>query len=329
MAGRMPRQARLDAPGTLHHVIVRGIEKRRIVDDRWDRRNFVSRLGQVASDTETAIYAWTLMTNHAHILLRSSQHGLSRFMRRFLTGYAITYNLRHKRHGHFFQNRYKSIVCDEDSYFRELVRYIHLNPLRARIVKSISELDKYHWSGHGVLMGKIKNEWQDRDYVLSWFGEKEGDASRAYRKYVQDGVDEGRRPDLVGGGLVRSLGGWSQVLSLRRDNQRVLSDERILGTGEFVQRIVGEAEERIKYQLGGHERRKKKAQQVIEQTCKAESINPKELRMGSRRGRIANVRAQIAYQLVENYGFPLAEVGRQLGVTTSAISKAISRLSKP
>jgi len=114
----------------LHHVIVRGIEKRRIVDDRWDRRNFVSRLGQVASDTETDVYAWALMTNHAHILLRSSQHGLSRFMRRLLTGYAITYNLRHRRHAHLFENRYKSIVCDEDAYFRELVRYIHLHPVK-------------------------------------------------------------------------------------------------------------------------------------------------------------------------------------------------------
>ena len=75
----MPRRARLDAPGTLHHVIIRGIEKLRIVDDRWDRRNFVSRLGQVAFDTETDVYAWALMTNHAHILLRSSHHGLSQF----------------------------------------------------------------------------------------------------------------------------------------------------------------------------------------------------------------------------------------------------------
>jgi REP element-mobilizing transposase RayT len=323
----MPRGARLDAPGTLHHVIVRGIEKRRIVDDRWDRRNFVSRLGQVASDTETDIYAWALMTNHAHILLRSSQHGLSRFMRRFLTGYAITYNLRHKRHGHLFQNRYKSIVCDEDVYFRELVRYIHLNPLRAEVVKNMSELDKYHWSGHSVLMGKLKHEWQDRDYVLSWFGQKEWEATRAYRKYVEEGVKEGRRPELVGGGLVRSLGGWSQVLSLRRENERVLADERILGTGDFVQKVVSEADERIKYQLGDNKRRKK-AQQLIEQTCKKEDINANELRMGSRRGRIARVRGEIAYQLVETYGFSLAEVGRQLGVTTSAISKAICRLSK-
>ena len=107
----MPRQARLDAPGTLHHVILRGIEKRRIVDDVADRKNFVKRLGVLSADTNTRIYAWALMTNHAHILLRSSEIGLSEFMRRFLTGYAISYNRRHRRWGHLFQNRYKSIVC--------------------------------------------------------------------------------------------------------------------------------------------------------------------------------------------------------------------------
>lgn len=102
----MPRQARLDAPGTLHHVIVRGIEKRRIVDDQKDRENFVFRLGELASATETTIYAWSLMTNHAHILLHSGEGGLSTFMRRLLTGYAVEYNRRHKRHGHLFQNRW-------------------------------------------------------------------------------------------------------------------------------------------------------------------------------------------------------------------------------
>lgn len=87
----MPRQARLDAPGTLHHVIVRGIEKRRIVDDQKDRENFVSRLGEMASATGTTIYAWALMTNHAHILAHSGQSGLPTFMRRLLTGYAMEY----------------------------------------------------------------------------------------------------------------------------------------------------------------------------------------------------------------------------------------------
>jgi len=99
----LPRQARLDAPGTLHHVIIRGIEKRRIVDDNEDQANFISRMGEIAKDTGTTIYAWALVANHAHILLRSSSFGLPRYMRRLLTGYAISYNKRHRRHGHLFR----------------------------------------------------------------------------------------------------------------------------------------------------------------------------------------------------------------------------------
>ena len=117
----MPRQARLDVPGTLHHVIIRGIEQRQIVDDDKDRRNFVNRLGTLALETNTAIYAWALMTNHAHILLRSGPVGLSKFMKRFLTGYGVFYNRRHRRHGHLFQNRFKSIVVEEDSYFQVII----------------------------------------------------------------------------------------------------------------------------------------------------------------------------------------------------------------
>ncbi|MEE8553797.1 MAG: transposase, partial [Desulfobacterales bacterium] len=195
----MPRQARLDAPGTLHHVMIRGIEQREIVDDDLDRKDFVSRMGKIASETQTSIYAWSLMTNHAHILLRSGPSGLPRFMRRLLTGYAINYNLRHRRHGYLFQNRYKSIVCEEDAYFKELVRYIHLNPLRAKLAESLAELDRYRWCGHSVLMGRVSNDWQDRDYVLRWYGTKQGEAKRAYRHYVKEGIDQGRRPELVGG----------------------------------------------------------------------------------------------------------------------------------
>ena len=207
----MPRRARLDAPGTLHHVIVRGIERRRIVNDVADRKNFVKRLGELSAGTKTSIYAWALLTNHAHILLRSAEIGLAGFMRRLLTGYAVSYNRRHRRWGHLFQNRYKSIICDEDAYFTELVRYIHLNPLRAKLIKSLAQLDRYRWSGHGVLMGKVKNDWQNRDYVLKWFGKKQGEAKSAYRNYVKKGIYQGRRPELVGGGLIRSLGGWSAV----------------------------------------------------------------------------------------------------------------------
>jgi putative transposase len=322
--GNMPRQARLDAPGTLHHVIVRGIEKRRIVDDGKDRENFVKRMGEIALESSTTIYAWALMTNHAHLLLRSGTKGLSGFMRRLLSGYAISYNIRHKRYGHLFQNRYKSIVCEEDVYFMELVRYIHLNPLRAKLVKSLRELDGYPWCGHSVIMGKKRHEWQDQDYVLSWFGRRKAEAIKSYRRYVKEAIEDGRRPELVGGGLIRSLGGWSQVVSLRRSKERVLGDERILGSGEFVERIIKEADEKIKYQLSGHERRQK-AEHHIRMICQKEGINVEELKSGSRRAEVSRVRTKLALYLVEDCGIPLAEVGRQLGVSTSAVSKIIRR----
>jgi putative transposase len=320
----VPRQARLDAPGTLHHVILRGIEKRRVVDDDKDRENFVSRLGNLAQETDTKIYAWSLMTNHVHLLLRSGPLGLPKFMRRFLTGYAVSYNLRHLRHGHLFQNRYRSIVCDEDAYFRELVRYIHLNPLRAHLVDKLSELDGYPWCGHAVLTGRMKNEWQDRDYVLSWFGKREGEARRAYRKYMREGVAQGRRPELVGGGAVRSYGGWSAVLSLRRSEDELRADQRILGSGDFVEKVLSEAEDSLRDRfgpVGGSHR----IETILKEESEKGKIELRELRMGSRRGAIPRVRSEIAQRLVREVGIPLAEVARVLGVSTSAISKIVRR----
>ena len=320
----MPRRARLDAPGTLHHVMVRGIERRRIVNDVADRKNFVKRLGELSVATNTSIYAWALLTNHAHILLRSSEIGLSGFMRRFLTGYAITYNRRHRRWGHLFQNRYKSIVCDEDAYFTQLVRYIHLNPLRAKLVKNLNKLDGYRWSGHGVLMGKVKNDWQDQDYVLKWFGRKEGEAKGEYRNYVIKGIGQGRRPELVGGGLIRSLGGWSAVKALRRSGDRELSDDRILGSGEFVERIIKEADANIKYQLPVKEQ-DQKINEFITRLCKNVNVSIEELKSGSRCKEVTGVRALIAIGLVKKHGVALAEVARRVGVSTAAVSKIRKR----
>ena len=318
----MPRQARLDAPGTLHHVIIRGIEKRSIVKDQYDRKDFVERLAILATETETAIFAWALLSNHAHILLRSSDAGLSHFMRRLLTGYAINYNLRHKRHGHLFQNRYKSIVCEEDAYFCELIRYIHLNPLRANLVHNLADLDQYLWSGHSVLIGKKKNDWQNRNYVLKWFGRRKREAIKAYRDYVKKGIDKGHRPELVGGGLVRSIGGWSQVKSMRRTDAREMSDARILGSGEFVEQIIKEASVNVKYQFTESERRRN-VEEYITTVCKKENLNIKELRSGSRRQPVFRTRALIAKHIVKNYGVTLAEAARRLGVSTSAVSKMI------
>jgi len=320
----MPRQARLDMPGTLHHVILRGIEKRQIYDDDVDRESFVTRMAQLSVETKTKIYAWSLLTNHAHILLRSGPDGLPQFMRRLLTGYAQAYNRRHKRYGHLFQNRYKSIVCEEETYFQELVRYIHLNPLRAGLVPNLDRLDRYPWSGHGVLMGKLKYSWQDAEYVLSWFGKRAGQARRVYRHYVAEGIDQGRRPELVGGGLIRSLGGWSVVKSLRRSGESVLTDERILGTDDFVEGLLAETDRKIS-RLFSSRSQDKEVQKFLGERCKKEGISLPELQMGGRRRAIPMIRSDLALQLAWEHGLPLAEIARHLGVSTSAISQILRR----
>ena len=184
-------------------------------------------------------------SQHAHILLRTGQTPLPTVMRRLLTGYAVSHNRRHRRHGHLFQNRYKSILCQEDTYLLELVRYIHLNPLRAKIVKSITESDEYPYSGHSALMGKVKRAFQDTNYVLRLFGKNISAARQAYRLYVEKGIAQGRRPELVGGGLIRSAGGWSAVKAMHRAQDHMKSDERILGDGEFTQFVLDNARERL------------------------------------------------------------------------------------
>lgn len=185
----MPRKARLDIPGTLHHVMIRGIEKKNIFWDEGDRKALVDRMSILVKETGTRILAWTLMDNHAHLLILSGPVGLSTFMRRLLTGYAYNFNRKHKRFGHLFQNRYKSIICDLDAYLMELVRYIHLNPLRAKVVNSLEELERYPWCGHGVLTGKRRNDWQERDFVLGFFGDKGNRAERSYREFLKAGKD--------------------------------------------------------------------------------------------------------------------------------------------
>ena len=321
----MARQARLDAPGTLHHVMIRGIERSPIFKDDQDRGDFISRMGLLAQETGTRILAWVLMRNHVHLLFFSGPTGISQFMRRLLTGYALRYNRRHRRNGHLFQNRYKSIICEEGTYFLELVRYIHLNPLRAAVVKSMGGLDHYPWSGHMILMGKTKNEWQVREYVLHQFHEKEGKAIRAYRKFMEEGKGQGRRPELVGGGLIRSLGGWSQVLSLRGSGEKMEYDSRILGSGDFVAEIIREAEKKVRRYLRAGEINKS-IDKSIKEICLKEGVGEQELRMGVRTRKYSGVRAKIAYYLSHEFGISRAEIARQMGVCTSAIAKAIQNL---
>jgi REP element-mobilizing transposase RayT len=156
--------------------MVRGIERREIFRDSKDKDGFVERLGDIIKATGTSCYAWALLSNHVHLLLRTGRRPIATVMRRLLTGHAVTFNRRHNRHGQLFQNRYKSVLCQEDPYLLELVRYIHLNPLRAKLVKNYASLRKYEYCGHGFILGKKGNDWQEVDYVLGFFNDRKAKA---------------------------------------------------------------------------------------------------------------------------------------------------------
>lgn len=323
----MPRKARIDAPGALHHIIIRGIERRQIFSDDQDRDNFIERLGAIVTETGTFCFAWALIPNHAHILLRTGQTRLTTVMRRLLTGYAVSYNRRHKRHGHLFQNRYKSILCQEDTYLLELVRYIHLNPLRAKIVKSLTESDKYPYSGHSALMGKIQRNFQDTDYVLRLYGDDHPSARKAYRAYVEKGIAQGRRPELVGGGLIRSAGGWSVVKAMRRGQDHAKSDERILGDGEFVQSVLGRAkeqvEERYRLQAQGYDLDK-----VTIRVSSVLGIEPEQVWSCGKQPLTVKARSLFCYWAVKKLGFSATKLSRKLGVSQPSVSISVKRGEK-
>lgn len=319
----MPRGPRLDAPGTFHHVMVRGIEGRPLFRDDRDREDFVRRLGTLAKSGAVTVYAWSLLTNHCHFLVRSGARPLGAVMRSLLTGYACAFNRRHRRAGHLFQNRYKSIVIEEEPYFLELVRYLHLNPLRAGVVSDLKALDRSPWSGHAALMGQRTVPWQDTETVLARFSARRRRARELYRAFVEAGVAQGRRSDLQGGGLVRSAGGWAAVQTLRRGREGWAADERILGSGEFVEAIKREAA--LQAQHTTRPRPSGAFPDLIRQCARAWGVSSAELVSGSRRRVVAHARAVASCVAVRELTLPIAAVAHALGISPSAVRMGLTK----
>ncbi len=308
----MPRQARIDIPGLLQHVIVRGIERRNIFRNNSDRRDFVERFSKLLEETGTDCFAWALIPNHFHLLLRPNSIPLKQFMRRLLTGYAIGFNQRHKRSGHLFQNRYKSIVCEEESYLLELVRYIHLNPLRAGLVKDLAGLKRYAWCGHGGLLGENPLSGQSTDEVLALFGATRRKARAAYQEFVTDGVEQGQRPELVGGGLIRSLmaQGTKELQSF---------DERVLGGGAFVEQL------RRRDGLGEKMLAGVSLPELLARVAHHFDLELEAVKRRSRDPRCSMARDLFCVLAVRRLNYSGVEAGRELGIRRAAVSHAVRR----
>lgn len=316
----MPRQRRLDIPGVLHHVITRGIERRKIFMDDQDRRAFLDRLELGLEKTGCRCYAWVLMPNHVHLLIRTGKTPLSALMRRLLTGYAVGFNHRHHRHGYLFQNRYKSILCQEETYFLALVRYIHLNPVRAKFLETIEELDRYPWSGHGVLVGNRKAGWQERREVLSRFAKKESSSIAGYRQFVKDGWVMGRREELMGGGLRRSAGGWQALETMRRNRDYQRGDERILGDSDFVGAVLKASEET----LAETERLCRDGwtwERLVQRACEIKQLSPQDLRRKGRNNAISQAKAMLADAGLNRLAIKQKDIAAKLGISQGALSQ--------
>lgn len=309
----MPRLARLDIPGLLQHVIVRGIERRDIFLDDQDREFFVKRFSSLLKETGIRCFAWAILSNHFHLLLMPTSTLLSHLMRRLLTGYAVFFNRKYSRSGHLFQNRYKSIVCEDEPYLLELVRYIHLNPLRAGLVADMTELDHYRWSGHAVLMRQHELEGQELLEILQRFGKNPLESRQRYRQFIADGIKAGCRKDLVGGGLKRSVG--------ERDAEGDYEnfDERILGSGSFVDSL--QQEEQLKDRI----KSKITIPELVKSVCEVLRLEPETVMRPSKRKALAEARGIVCYIACCKLGYKGNEAGRELQLGPSGVSIASRR----
>lgn len=308
----MPRKPRLDIAGLLYHVIGRGVEHRQIFMDDEDRSRFITRFSDLLQETDTQCYAWALLPNHFHILLRPTREKLSYFMRRLLTGYAVGFNLRHGRSGHLFQNRYKSLICEEETYLLELIRYIHLNPLRAGMVNDLLELARYPWSGHSILLGGKQMAGQVTDDILLRFGKQRKKATRKYIEFMADGVDQERRDELGGGGKRRS------VIPSNGATAAAMFDDRIIGSGNFVLAVQHQA-------FGEKPATRMALNELISRVAAYFEVAENDLTQRTRRKNVVDARGVICFTAVRVHGYQGSEVGRAINMERSGVSLAVSR----
>jgi REP element-mobilizing transposase RayT len=207
----MSRKPRVEFPGGLYHVFSRGNRKERIFEDDADRVRFLEKLLEYKKRHDFVLYAYVMLPNHFHLLLETGEHPLSRIMQGFLQSHSQYFNLRHGKVGHVFQGRYRAILCEKDAYLLQLVRYIHLNPLRAGLVAHPAD---YEWSSHGAYLRSEVSGLVDTRSVLVQFSKRKAEAVGAYRAFMSENLGQGTQEDFY----------------------RV-TDRRFLGSEEFIEEV--------------------------------------------------------------------------------------------
>ncbi len=289
----MARKPRLHYIGALYHVMVRGNGGQDIFADDEDRSRFYLLLQEGVEKFGHRIHAFCLMGNHVHLAVQVGEKPLSRIMQHLCFRYTQWVNHRQKRVGHLFQGRYKAIVVDADAYLAELVRYIHLNPVRAKLVK---DPEKYRWSGHRTYMGQEPLLWLTTEWVLSQFGRRLKNSRARYGEFVHLGIKEGHRQEFHEG----------------------TSGGRLLGDDSFVERAYEKSEQ--------CEEKSETLDEIIERVGKEYGLSEAEMSAPGRQRDRAEARAMIACLVREAPGLSLTELGRRMKRDVSTLSLAADRI---
>jgi REP element-mobilizing transposase RayT len=287
----MARRPRLFAPGILYHVIVRGNHREKTFLNERDYQAYLERLGRYRKRFGVTVYAYCLMSNHAHLLVETGSQPLSRFMQSLQQSYTQYFNRKHGKVGHLFQGRYKAIVCEKDEYLLSLVRYIHLNPMRAKLVH---KLDEYPYSGHRNYWMGLASEVLEPSRVLDMLG-----GCAAYRRFVEEGLQEGHRED------------YYDVI-----------DQRFLGEERFVEKLKVQADEEAQTP-----RPKKPVSAAFRHVARALGVEPAVLSGADRGWETSRCRALIAYVLIRRLGYTLKDVAKYLARDMATVSSLVSRYS--
>jgi REP element-mobilizing transposase RayT len=315
--------SRLDSPGSLHHVMGRGAEGLEIFIDDQDRGRFLSRLDRILLPKGARVHAWALMPNHYHLLMQIDDQGLDVIMQRILVGYCNYFNRKHSHKGHVFMSRYKSILVDRENYLFELIRYIHLNPVRAGIVHDLSRLASYPWTGHRSLLSGPEHEWQPVNDTLLSFADSTDVARKSYLAYMEDGLVDSDSEEFETGNITLGKNGIVLECSVGADQRRYDFQGSILGSREFALKTASELEGRRR-RIKGRRETHELIEQLTSTVMSHYSVSSERL-FGRSRGGIVSSARKVLAKLLFQAGLSGADVARRLKITQAAVSVILGK----
>ena len=321
----MGRSNRLDWKSAVHHVMARGIEKRTIFKDDRDMSQFVSRIAKCVAETGVSIYAWALMPNHIHLLVRTNKVPLSKFMQKLLTGHANYFNNKYNRVGHLFQNRYKSILVQAEVYLLKLIRYIHINPLKAELVSNFEMLEKYPWTGHPGLIYPGYYPWQETAQILNTFSGNKTNKIKQYAQFIEEPEETVYQDGRFDEGSF--LLGANGLLSLEesREEIRGYSQYRILGEMDFARSIYNQVNRTSKDHLRDRRFEHESVEKILKYVQDTWLISERVLTSKGRTRSLSRARELVSYVFVNIIGMSLVDSGRILNLSCQGVRAAADR----